>query len=113
MSEWKLRGYRKDLRQRNKKVAENEEDHGRDGRIVKKTDLRKAEEEEKWRKSQQQGAMGKKVTKVAVRRGDEWPASPLQKGIKRKSKIVEDRYEKTYISCLWWACRRGHSMRCM
>ena len=36
-----------------------------------KTDPRKAEEEEKWRKSQQQGAMGEKVTKVAVRRGDE------------------------------------------
>ena len=28
------RDYRKDLRQRSKKVAENEEDHGEDGRTV-------------------------------------------------------------------------------
>ena len=49
--------YRKDPRQRSKKVAENEEDH----RALRwedcvKRDLIKAEEEEKW-KCQQHGAM--------------------------------------------------------
>ena len=41
--------YGKDLRQRSKKVAENEENHLLRWEDCVKRDLRKAEEEEKWR----------------------------------------------------------------
>ena len=41
-SELKTSDYRKELKQRNKKVAENEDDHGYNGRMKKKSGERQA-----------------------------------------------------------------------
>ena len=51
-----------------------------------KRDLGKAEEEEKWRKGQQQEATEKQITKVAEQPSDNGLTSLLQKGNQRKKK---------------------------
>ena len=58
-----MRDYQKDPRQRSKKVAENVEDH----RALRwddcvKRDLRKAEEEEKWREKAKNREQWKQIT---------------------------------------------------
>ena len=50
-------------------------------------DLRKTEEEEKWRKGQKQGEV-EKITKVAVQQSENRSASLLQKRNERANKRV-------------------------
>ena len=61
-----------------------------------KRDLRKAEEEEKWREKANNRDQWKRITKVAYIGVANRPASPIHKGNQRKNKIPSSRRQRRF-----------------
>ena len=78
------RDYRKDLRQRSKKVAENEEDTAKMGGLSKERSEKDRGGRKVERKGQQHGPM------YFFYKSSRRPPSPLHKGKQRNNKLTRD-----------------------